>query len=111
MSLIGWLFEAVLFCLVVGATGEQGGVPDGMIALCVAALSTALPSAPGYVGIFHYFAAQAVMAFGTSQGVAVVYALVTHSLMWIVTTVPLVALVPLKCFAPRRFKQDAEEVP
>lgn len=102
LSLIGWLFEGTFFSLAVSATGAHGGVPAGLIALCVATLSTALPSAPGYVGTFHYFAAQAVMAFGTTQAVAVLYALVTHSLIWIVTTAPLLALFPQQFFSRKK---------
>ncbi len=102
LSLLGWLLEGVFYYLVVAATGTLGGVPAALIALCVATLSTALPSAPGYVGTFHYFAAQAVMAFGTSQAVAVVYALVTHSLMWLVTTAPLLVLVPKQFFSRKK---------
>lgn len=94
LSLLGWLAEGVLFILVVHATAASGGVAAGMLALAMATLGTALPSSPGYVGTFHFFAAQAVSAFGTPATIAVAYAIVVHFILWAATTIPLIFLIP-----------------
>ena len=47
--------------------------------LAFVGLGISIPSAPGYVGVFHFFAALAVGIFGVPQSAAVGYALVLHA--------------------------------
>jgi len=47
--------------------------------LAFVSLGVSIPSAPGYVGVFHFAAVQAVGLFGVSQSAAVGYALLLHA--------------------------------
>ena len=51
----------------------------GWAVLAFVGLGISIPSAPGYVGVFHAAAALAVGLFGVSQSAAVGYALVLHA--------------------------------
>ncbi|KPK48900.1 MAG: hypothetical protein AMS22_14540, partial [Thiotrichales bacterium SG8_50] len=45
-------------------------------------LATLIPSSPGYVGTFDYFAAQGIAAYGAAPEVSVAFALTVHAVLW-----------------------------
>jgi len=57
----------------------------GWTVLAFVALGVSIPSAPGYVGVFHAAAALAVGLFGVAQAAAVGYALVFHASQFLPT--------------------------
>ncbi len=59
----------------------------GWTVLAFVGLGVSIPSAPGYVGVFHAAAALAVGIFGASQSAAVGYALVLHASQMVPITV------------------------
>ncbi len=58
-----------------------------MFALSTGALATLLPSSPGYVGTFDYFAILGITAYGASRAAAAAFALLVHFLLWLPPTV------------------------
>ena len=50
-------------------------------------LATLLPSTPGYVGTFDYFAMLGLTAFGAARDVATAFALSVHAVLWAPTTI------------------------
>ena len=86
LSLLVWLFEGGVIVVAASATGISGGLPAAFLALAVATLSTLLPSSPGYVGTFHFFAFKAAVVFGTPPPVAAAFSIVAHLLLWVPTT-------------------------
>lgn len=98
LSLVAWVFEAGVFIAAQAATGLGGDLAAGFFALAVATLATLLPSSPGYVGTFHYFAMQAVIVFGAPEASAAVFAIVAHLLVWLPTTLAGVAVFALTMF-------------
>jgi uncharacterized membrane protein YbhN (UPF0104 family) len=57
------------------------------LSLGAATLATLLPSSPGYVGTFDYFATLGFTAYGASAALATAVALLTHVLLWLPVTV------------------------
>ncbi len=57
----------------------------GWTVLAFVALGVSIPSAPGYIGVFHAAAALAVGLFGVAQAAAVGYALVFHASQFLPT--------------------------
>ena len=51
--------------------------------LAAGTLATTIPSAPGHVGTFDWFAAQGLKAYGTSAEVAIAFALTVHAVLWV----------------------------
>jgi uncharacterized membrane protein YbhN (UPF0104 family) len=88
LSLLTWAFEGAVFATVAIAF-DTGATPIGpWFALATATLATLLPSSPGYVGTFDYFAVLGLAAYGASQAAALAFALTVHAVLW----VPLTAL-------------------
>jgi uncharacterized protein (TIRG00374 family) len=59
----------------------------GWVVLAFVGLGISIPSAPGYVGVFHFAAAKAVDMFGTSAAAAVAFAIVFHASQFVPITV------------------------
>ena len=84
LPLLGW--TAVTWCcsLVTGWAGCQAlsvgpDLPTVLFLIVLTSTSQAVPSSPGYVGVYHFFANQALVTFGVDQTKAVGIALITHA--------------------------------
>ena len=64
-----------------------------------------IPSSPGYVGTFDYFAVQGLTAFGASHVIALTFALLVHLLLWL----PVTVVGALFLVAPSRRRAAAPE--
>lgn len=86
MSLVGWGFEAAVFSAV--AAGLQTGVEPlgGLFSMASGTLATLLPSSPGYLGTFDYFAAKGLAAWGVSGELSVIFAFTVHAVLWLPLT-------------------------
>ena len=86
LSAVAWASEGAAFVTVAAAV-RAGAEPMGpWFALAAGTLATAIPSAPGYVGTFDWFAVQGIQAYGASTEVAVAFALTTHAVLWASST-------------------------
>jgi hypothetical protein len=88
LSVLTWVLEGAVFATIARcfATGAADAGP--WFALATATLATSLPSSPGYVGTFDYFAVLGLMAYGAAPEAAVAFALTVHAVLWL----PLTAL-------------------
>ncbi len=86
LSVFAWLMEGGVFLIAAQAVAVPLGFTGSYFALATATLSTLLPSSPGYVGTFHFFAMQAALAFGAPSASAVAFAILAHLLLWAPTT-------------------------
>jgi uncharacterized membrane protein YbhN (UPF0104 family) len=87
LSYAAWLAEGCAFVAVAQAFGLAAPWRTGALAVGLATLATAIPSLPGYVGPFDFFAAAAATAYGAPPADAVAYAIVVHALLWTLGTV------------------------
>ena len=86
LSGLAWFCEGSMF-FVVAAAIETGSAPAGpWLAAATGTLSTVLPGTPGYLGTFHYFAAQGLAAYGAAPAEAAAFALTAHALLWTTST-------------------------
>lgn len=86
LSAVVWLCEGAFFTVVAAALGADGAPLGPWLSLAAGALATAIPSAPGYVGTFDYFAAQGLAAYGAPPATAAAFALTVHALWWAPST-------------------------
>ncbi len=86
LSAVVWAFEGGVFIIAAKATSVPLGTGPAFFALAVATLSTLLPSSPGYIGTFHFFAIQSAIAFGAAEANAAAFAVLAHLLLWVPTT-------------------------
>jgi uncharacterized protein (TIRG00374 family) len=78
-SVIVWVIPALAMWTMLVAMNLHLPWVAGFAVLAFVGLGVSIPSAPGYVGVFHAAAALAVGLFGVSQSAAVGYALVLHA--------------------------------
>jgi hypothetical protein len=88
LSVVTWAFEGGVFVTVAIAFDAGAAELGPWFALATATLATLLPSSPGYVGTFDYFAALGLTAYGASRETAIAFALTVHAVLWL----PLTAL-------------------
>ncbi|MBW3629615.1 MAG: flippase-like domain-containing protein [Gemmatimonadetes bacterium] len=110
LSLLAWLLEGAMFAAVAWSLAIDGSPMAPWFALATGTLATLLPSSPGYVGTFDYFAMLGLTAYGASRLGAAAFALLVHLMLWLpVTLVGAVYLVaPRGRIAWRRSQQIAE---
>ena len=96
LSLVAWGFEGGMYAMVAHAV-QAGSAPAGpWFALTTGTLATLIPSSPGYVGTFDYFAMLGLTAYGARRTAAAAFALLVHLMLWLPVTVigGLYALAP-----------------
>lgn len=87
LSVVIWVLEGSVFAIVAWTLSVEAGIFGPWFALATGTLATALPSTPGHVGTFDYFAALGLAAYGATREAAVVFSLVVHLLLWMPITV------------------------
>jgi glycosyltransferase 2 family protein len=99
-SYLTWMIEALAYLTVVlalnGVAVEADGgvqtvnIPVNYILMLVAVgavnLGQIIPSSPGAVGVFEFFASTVLIAFGVPQAHALAYALLAHVIIWLPPT-------------------------
>jgi uncharacterized membrane protein YbhN (UPF0104 family) len=85
LSLAAWFCEGLVFVAVGQGLGIEG-VRGPLFALATGTLATLIPSSPGYVGTFDYFAALGLVAYGAAKPVSAAFAIVVHLVLWLPLT-------------------------
>jgi uncharacterized membrane protein YbhN (UPF0104 family) len=83
---LSWALAAGEYWLVLRAFVPQAQGTWALLALCVTLLGVAIPSAPGYIGVFEASAVAALAVFHVDSSLALGYALVLHGLHFGTTT-------------------------
>ena len=87
LSAAAWFCEGAVFVTVAAAIHSGAAPPGPWFALATGTLATAIPSTPGYIGTFDYFAAQGIAAYGASPALAAAFAVTVHAVLWTASTV------------------------
>lgn len=61
-------------------------VVAAVFVMVVANLGVLIPSSPGYIGTFHFFAMSALAVFGAARETALSYAVVSHGMQYLLVT-------------------------
>ncbi len=86
-SVAVWVLEAGLFIAILPAFGLPMSLAAGAVAMSVTNLGLLVPSSPGFIGPFHFFCSQALIAHGVDAPTALAYATVVHLAFYIPVTV------------------------
>lgn len=87
LSVIVWGFEGAVFATVAHALSPESATAGPWFALSTGTLATLIPSSPGYVGTFDYFAMLGMMAYGAERSSATAFAVVVHVVLWLPLTI------------------------
>jgi uncharacterized protein (TIRG00374 family) len=80
LSIMVWIPILFAYQWGIQAVGEQVSLLAASFVVCAAALSIAIPSSPGQIGVFHVGVTAAMIAIGQSDGAAAGFAVVYHAL-------------------------------
>ena len=82
LSVVAWTCEGAVFVSVAAAVHADAAPMGPWFSLATGTIATLIPSSPGYIGTFDYFAAQGLEAYGASPEVAATFALTVHAVLW-----------------------------
>jgi uncharacterized membrane protein YbhN (UPF0104 family) len=85
LTVLVWLLEAACFVFFAAKLGVPDPWPKGVFCLVVVNLSILVPSAPGYVGVFHAGAVAAFLAMGFDASLGLAIGTVTHGAQFLPT--------------------------
>ena len=86
-SALVWTLEGAVYWAVAMAIPAMTTPAAAWLAMPVGTLATLLPSTPGYIGTFDYFAIAAAEAGGNSTAAATAFAVLVHAYFYIPATV------------------------
>ena len=86
-SIAIWCFESSIYLFLLPVFGIPLSFQTGLITMCVTGFGLLLPSSPGFIGPFHYFASQTLMIFGVAHSTALAYASLVHLSFFVPLTV------------------------
>ena len=81
-----WFFEGATYWAVARALPALPVPESAWLAMPAGTLATLLPSTPGHVGTFDYFAQLATVAAGNPLAQATAFVLIVHAVLWLTTT-------------------------
>ena len=84
LTLLLWSLDALATVMTGSALGLRIPISVAFLLLAGLGLSSALPSTPGYVGIYQFVAVTVLTPFGFSRTDAIAYILVAQALMFVV---------------------------
>lgn len=96
LTLVAWLLEGAVFACVMWSLQLDLASAAAGLSLGAGTLATLLPSSPGYVGTFDYFAALGLTAYGAAPAAATAFALLVHLVLWVPVTVVGLALLLIR---------------
>jgi uncharacterized protein (TIRG00374 family) len=85
-SLLVWLLESAMFACVLPIFAMPLRLAPAIVAMSVTNLGILFPSTPGYIGPFHYFCSQALIAQGVPETTALSYAVMVHLAFFVPVT-------------------------
>lgn len=84
LTVVIWLSDALGTMICAHALGLEIRFPVALLLLTALGLGSALPSTPGYVGIYQFVAVNVLTPFGMSKDDAIAYILVAQALSYLV---------------------------
>jgi len=86
LTIIIWLVDAIGNVVSVHIIGESLTIGQALILLAALGVSSAIPSTPGYIGVYQFVAVAVLVPFGFSRVNALAYILICQILNYLVIT-------------------------
>jgi len=82
ISTVAWALESFAYGAVQNAMSLNLPINAMFISNVFSALSTLLPSSPGYIGTYHYFASLSLTPFKVDIQHAITFSIIMHLILW-----------------------------
>ncbi len=86
LTAVIWTCDAVGVLVAMRALALRGTLPIALLLITGLGLGSALPSTPGYVGIYQFVAVSVLTPFGFSKTAAIAYILLAQALQYVLFT-------------------------
>jgi glycosyltransferase 2 family protein len=86
LTIIIWLVDALINVISVHIIGQNLNIGQALILLAALGLSSAIPSTPGYIGVYQFVAVIVLVPFGFSRSDALAYILISQILSYGIIT-------------------------
>lgn len=86
ITLVIWMLDAIATLIGMHALGLSTTLPIALLLITGLGLGSALPSTPGYVGIYQFVAVSVLTPFGFSRTNAIAYILLAQALQYVLIT-------------------------
>ena len=86
LTILIWLADAIANTIGVRVVSQSLTIGQALILLAALGLSSAIPSTPGYVGVYQFVAVLVLVPFGFSRAEALAYILISQILNYILVT-------------------------
>jgi uncharacterized protein (TIRG00374 family) len=114
LSAVIWSLDTITGLTVASAFGLHLTAAQVFILLAAIGIASALPSTPGYVGVYQFVAVTVLVPFGLSESQALAYIIAYQGVMYVVITLwGLIGLWKLRGalrFSPQRRKEREERI-
>jgi glycosyltransferase 2 family protein len=87
LSIITWFMEFIVFVIVFKILLIKIDYVERFVVFVTATLSTLIPSAPGYIGTFHFFSSKALDLFSVGSSTAAFFAIIIHLIIVLPTII------------------------
>ena len=86
ITMVVWMLDALSTLIGMHALGLATSLPVALLLITGLGLGSALPSTPGYVGIYQFVAVSVLTPFGFSRTNAIAYILLAQALQYVLIT-------------------------
>jgi hypothetical protein len=114
LSLLTWFFIGLINYAIFKSFASMSHLtlPAAYTVLLITALGITLPTAPGFVGNYHYFCVLGLALFGIAKADALTYAILLHGLQFLVIIIMGLIFIPfIKVPLPAILKGSSDSTP
>jgi len=86
LTMVVWLLDSSVVVIVARALALSLALPEALFLIAALALSSAIPSTPGYVGVYQFVAVSVLAPFGFTHGEALAHIIAFQAVAYLVVT-------------------------
>lgn len=110
LSILIWLIDVLVIYLLFLAFGFQLPVAAAFVLMIILIIGIAIPTAPGFIGNWHYFCILGLSLFGIPRTEALTFAIIYHALSIGIVVILGLAFLPFNRFSIADLRRQAQSV-
>lgn len=110
LSILIWLIDVLVIYLLFLAFGFQLPVAAAFVLMIILIIGIAIPTAPGFIGNWHYFCILGLSLFGVPRTEALTFAIIYHALSIGIVVILGLAFLPFNRFSIADLRRQVQSV-
>ena len=108
LSILIWLIDVLVIYLLFLAFGFHLPVAAAFVLMIILIIGIAIPTAPGFIGNWHYFCVLGLSLFGVPRTDALTFAIIYHALSIGIVVILGLAFLPFNRFSIADLRRQAQ---